>query len=71
MPAVPHVYAGVNPICLGLGRTSHATSFAGSCRRRCQGAPPAPFLISFFLPFVPPEALELYANYEKALYASL
>jgi methyl acetate hydrolase len=28
-------------------------------------------IYSNFLPFVPPEALELYANYEKALYASL
>jgi hypothetical protein len=28
-------------------------------------------IYSNFLPFVPPEALEVYANYEKALYASL
>ncbi len=55
-------------------RRAYSGAWAGLCNThfwvdRTTGI--AGSIYSNFLPFVPPEALELYANYEKALYASL
>lgn len=55
-------------------RRAYSGAWAGLCNTHFWVDPASGVcgsIYSNFLPFVPPEALELYANYEKALYASL
>ncbi|GAA3227441.1 serine hydrolase domain-containing protein [Pseudonocardia petroleophila] len=55
-------------------RRAYSGAWAGLCNTHFWVDPTTGIcgsIYSNFLPFVPPEALELYANYEKALYASL
>ena len=55
-------------------RRAYSGAWAGLCNTHFWVDPTTGICASIysnFLPFVPPEALELYANYEKALYASL
>lgn len=55
-------------------RRAYSGAWAGLCNTHFWVDPTSGICASIysnFLPFVPPEALELYANYEKALYASL
>lgn len=55
-------------------RRAYSGAWAGLCNTHFWVDPTTGIcgsIYSNFLPFVPPEALELYANYEKALYSSL
>ncbi len=55
-------------------RRAYSGAWAGLCNTHFWVDPTTGVcgsIYSNFLPFVPPEAMELYANYEKALYASL